>query len=118
MKAVASPPATGPVASPSANAEARTPSAAPTLERGVSDATRAVAAATVPDVRPWTNRSATSSQGLRTKASSPTQIAPPIMARISIGRRPWRSATTPQMGPAIAIANPLAALAKPVQSPS
>ncbi len=63
----ASPPTTGPIALPSATADVTTPSAQPTRERGVSAATSAVAAATVPLVAPCSRRSTTSSAGFCAK---------------------------------------------------
>ena len=76
------------MALPRATAEVTTPSAQPTRERGVSAATRAVAAATVPLVAPCSKRRTTSSAGFWAKKISPTVIAPPSIERISIGLRP------------------------------
>ena len=102
----ARPPTTGPIAPPSATADVTTPNAHPTRERGVSAATSAVAAATVPLVAPCKNRRTISSVGFWTKKINPTVIAPPTIERSSIGLRPKRSPNTPQIGLATARANP------------
>src|SRR5450759_4706362 len=104
--APARPPTTGPIAPPSATAEVTTPSAQPTRLRGVSTATRAVAAATVPLVAPWRSRRIRSSVGDRAKKMRPTVMAPPTIERSSIGLRPNLSPITPQIGLAIAIDRP------------
>src|SRR6202165_1084751 len=104
--APANPPMTGPMAPPNATADVTTPSAQPTRLRGVSTATSAVAAATVPLVAPCRKRRTTSWPGFWTKAMSPTVMAPPSIDRTSIGLRPNRSPRTPQIGLAIAIESP------------
>src|SRR5581483_5510799 len=102
----ARPPTTGPIAPPSATAEVTTPSAHPTRGRGVSAATSAVAAATVPLVAPCARRRTTSWYGFCAKKIRPTVIAPPSIERMSIGLRPNRSPSIPQIGLAMAIATP------------
>ena len=106
MTSAASPPMTGPIAPPRATADVTTPRAQPTRERGVSAATSDVAAATVPLVAPCSRRRTTSSAGFWAKKMRPTVIAPPSIDRRSIGLRPNRSPSTPQMGLATAIARP------------
>src|SRR5206468_2152132 len=76
------------------------------LERRVSAATSAVAAATVPLVAPCRKRRTNSSVGFWTRKISPTVIPPPSIERKSIGLRPNRSPSTPQMGLATAIESP------------
>src|SRR5438094_548790 len=78
----ARPPTTGPIAPPSAIADVTTPNAHPTRKRGVSAATSAVAAATVPLVAPCRNLKTMSSVGFCTKKINPTKSAPPTIDRI------------------------------------
>src|SRR5205814_9598359 len=87
----------------------------PTLCRGVSAATRAVAAATVPLVAPCARRRMTSCSGVCARKISPTVIPPPSIERMSIGLRPKRSPRMPQTGLAIAIARPEALAETAVQ---
>ena len=88
MRFAASPPAAGPTALPNEIEELRIPSAQARCGAGVSVATSAVAAATVPELAPWTPRSTVSCRADCARPISPTEMPPPIMARTSIGLRP------------------------------
>ena len=112
--APANPPMTGPMAPPSAIDDVSTPSAHPTRGLGVSAATSAVAAATVPLVAPCRNLRITSCRGVCAKNIRPTVIAPPTIERMSIGLRPSLSPSKPQMGLAMVIARPEALAAAAV----
>ena len=88
MKVVASPPAAGPTALPSEIAELKIPNPQARCAAGVSVATSAVAAATVPELAPWMPRSTVSCSADWLRPIRPTEMPPPIIARINIGFRP------------------------------
>ena len=85
---------------------------------GVSLATSAVAAATVPEAAPWRKRSPVSWSTFCERPISPTAMPPPTIARISIGLRPYRSASAPQSGLVAARLSPVTLAEIPVQNAS
>ena len=87
-----------------------TPSAYAERSGGVSLATSAMPALTVPVTVPWMILKISSWCTLRTAAISATITAPAIIERRTIIFRPYRSATIPQINANIAIGSAIAAM--------
>ena len=109
------PPRKGPSDAPTKTEVWIMPSANPSCFLGELVAISAVEAATVPVKAPSTSRRVTSCQGAVTSALRATVMVAANMARSTIGLRPLRSATMPQIGAAIAITPAPAACTAPDQ---